>query len=45
MSFAVSMTDPPPRARKAVGLYSLAKSIASPILFLTTLQYLNMTRP
>lgn len=30
----MSMTDPPPTARKAVGLYSFAKSIASRMLLL-----------
>ncbi len=32
MSLAVSMTEPPPTARKAVGLWDLEKSIASLIL-------------
>lgn len=33
MSLAVSMTDPPPTARKASGWYGLANAMASLILF------------
>ena len=41
MSLAVSITEPPPTARKALGWYFLAKSIASRILEL--FQYVENT--